>query len=191
MNLPNIHSTLLILILALMAAPLEKEELIISVDQMERQGAFFYYMNEPFTGTALEHFPEGGLKSTALFVNGKREGEHKGYYENGQMAFLRSYKNNKKHGKHLGWWPNGYDKFSYLFKDGLQEGESVERFEDGKLFRAMHYTKGKEDGSQKMWEADGSIRANYVVKHGRRYGLIGLKNCKSVNNEEGFTAVKY
>ena len=36
-----------------------------------------------------------------------------------------------------------------------------------------------------MWELDGGIRANYVVKNGHRYGLIGLKNCKSVENEEG------
>ena len=191
MNLPNIYSTLLILLLSLMVAPLEKGQIIITVDLMERQGALFYYKNEPFTGTAIGHFHNGGLKSIAHFANGKREGEHNGYHENGQLAFQRLYRNNKKHGAHLGWWPNGNQKFSYQFRQGLLEGESLEWHENAEPFRQMHYSKGKEDGSQKMWDEDGGIRANYVVKNGRRYGLIGLKNCKSVNDEEGFTAVKY
>lgn len=191
MNLPSIHSSLFILILSLVIAPSEKEDRTTTVDQLERQGALFYHLNKPFSGNAIELYPTGEIKSTARFSSGSREGEQYTYHENGQLASVRSYRNNKKHGEHVGWWPNGNKKFSYHFIDGLQEGESLEWYVDGELFREMNYTKGKEEGSQKMWENDGSIRANYVVKNGRRYGLIGLKNCKSVNDEEGFTAVKY
>lgn len=191
MNLPNIHSTLLILFLSLVAAPQVKEDQIITVDLLERQGALFYYDNEPFTGLAQEFYPSGELKSTAHFREGSREGKQYTYAEKGGILSVRNYKDNKKHGHHLGWWPNGHEKFSYHFSNGLQEGESLEWFENGGIFRAMNYKAGQEEGSQKMWEEDGAIRANYVVKNGRRYGLIGLKNCKSVNDEEGFTAVQY
>lgn len=91
----------------------------------------------------------------------------------------------------MGWWSNGNQKFIYHFSDGLQKGVSKEWFESGQLLREMHYANGQEEGSQKMWNEDGSIRANYVVKNGRRFGLIGLKNCKSVNDEEVFTAIQY
>jgi antitoxin component YwqK of YwqJK toxin-antitoxin module len=121
-----------------------------------------------------------------------REGESRILSENGEILERRFYKSNKKVGLHEAWWPNGNKKFEYTFQQGLHHGEMKEWQSDGKPYKFFNYILGEEDGSQKMWDSEGEIRANYVVKNGHRYGLVGLKNCKSVSNENGeLSAVSY
>jgi antitoxin component YwqK of YwqJK toxin-antitoxin module len=43
---------------------------------------------------------------------------------------------------------------------------------------------GKEEGTQKAFKSDGRIKANYTVINGERFGLIGMKRCFTVDNEE-------
>ncbi|GHE70529.1 toxin-antitoxin system YwqK family antitoxin [Roseivirga thermotolerans] len=186
------YSILFILVLVVIVTAARIPHHTIDANELKRQGGLFYHKDKPYTGRAIEYYPRGEIKAVRHYANGKRQGRQRGYYESGQLAYKRYYMQNRKSGLHLGWWPNGQQKFMYSFRDGIAEGISKEWSESGTLLRAMTYQKGKEDGPQKMWNEDGSIRANYVVKNGRRYGLIGLKNCKSVSNEiEGFTAIDY
>lgn len=159
---------------------------------ISRQGALVLNNGTPLSGYMVKHYEDGQLKSKVGYINGLKEGPAFEYYADGTMKESRNYASNRKHGQHLGWWPNGSQKFDYTFENGLQQGQSLEWFESGQMLRVNTYVNGKEDGPQKMWEMDGKIRANYVVREGHRYGLIGLKNCKSVSNEKGvFTARAY
>lgn len=163
-----------------------------STDGLSKNKALVYFKDSLFSGFLTNHFADGSIQSKSGYLYGKLQGESVQYYENGQLKEKRFYDNNKKVGHHKGLWPNGNKKFEYYFEAGLHEGELKEWYETGEPFRFFHYKNGKEEGSQKMWQSDGIIRANYVVKEGHRYGLIGLKNCKSVTDEEGlFTAVTY
>lgn len=168
----------------------------ISIDAkdlaLEKKGARIYLNDSLFSGYVVSHSAEGALQSKKGFLNGKLEGEAVEYYSNGQLRERRLYIQNRKTGMHLGFWPNGQAKFEYRFEADLHVGELKEWYATGQAYRFLNYVDGKENGSQKMWEPNGKIRANYVVKNGHRYGLIGLKNCKSVTDEEGsYTALAY
>lgn len=166
----------------------------ISADNtsLTKKAARVYLNDSLYSGFIINHFKNGALQSKAGYLDGKLEGESIQYYDNGQLREKRFYKQNRKTDTHLGFWPNGQAKFEYHFKLDLHVGELKEWYASGQAYRFLTYTEGKEDGSQKMWDPDGKIRANYVVKDGHRYGLIGLKNCKSVTDEEGlYTAIAY
>ena len=166
---------------------LDASEVII-----EKKVAQIFIEGKAYSGFLTAFNVAEKITSRTGYYNGLKVGKAEAYYETGVLKESRYYLNNRKHGNHKGWWQNGALKFDITFKNGLTEGESLEWYEDGTPYKAFHYLNGQEIGSQKMWELDGRIRANYVVKNGHRYGLIGLKNCKSVENEEGtLTAVTY
>ncbi|MFT4605971.1 MAG: hypothetical protein ACI9W4_002716 [Rhodothermales bacterium] len=129
------------------------------------------------TGTITERYPDGSLKSVTTYLNGRKEGESRGFYPDGSLSFDRTYQSGLKEGIHSGWWEDGTPKFEYAFDSGEHQGSAREWFRDGSLYREFNYQAGHESGSQKMWFQDGSLRANYVVRDGRRYGLIGTKPC--------------
>ncbi|MEM1408690.1 MAG: toxin-antitoxin system YwqK family antitoxin [Bacteroidota bacterium] len=164
----------------------------VSEHKVSRNGSLILVNGKKYSGYLVDYYPNGQLKMKAGYLNGLREGKARKYYDNGALMETRYYADNKKNGRHQGWWVNGNQKFDYYFVKGEHEGMQKEWFNQGSLFKQLTYHLGKEEGAQKMWEVSGKIRANYVVKDGRRYGLIGLKNCKSVNNEKGiYTALIY
>ncbi len=166
-------------------------EVEIGTAGLQQKGAVLMFNNLPFNGYLVKYSPQGRLLSKTGYVEGKREGIAEVHDESGNQIERRYFKANKKVGFHEGWWPNGQKKFEYTFIDGLHHGEYKEWQMDGKPYKEFHHEMGFEVGSQKMWDSDGSIRANYVVKKGHRYGLVGLKNCKSVESNGEFTAVPF
>lgn len=138
-----------------------------------------YYEGVLLTGTVVSTNAEGERLEAIPYVDGRKEGYAKAWYENGVLKDERLYAEGKRKGLHLGWWPDGSMRFTYLFKDDLHEGAAYEWHLNGTLTKAFNYMNGKEVGNQKMWRADGELRANYVVKDGRRYGLMGSKPCTS------------
>ena len=86
-------------------------------------------------------------------------------------------------GLQTAYWENGRKRFEYIAVNDAYEGELKEWAENGQLFHLAHYNKGQEEGIQKMWHANGKIRSNFIIIKGRRYGLLGTKNCKNVNEK--------
>lgn len=166
-------------------------EVNLSSEFLLQDGAFLLFNNLPFNGYLVVYSEQGILMSKAGYINGKRQGKAEQFTENGTLLERRYYSSNKKVGFHEAWWPNGQKKFEYTFVDGLHHGEYKEWQMNGTPYKVFNYIMGVEDGSQKMWDSDGSIRANYVVKNGHRYGLVGLKNCKSVESNGEFTAITF
>ena len=160
--------------------------------KVEKIGSQLFVDGIAYSGYLSRYAVAEQVTSLTGYFNGLKEGKAESFYENGALKERRYYLNNRKDGRHQGWWENGQLKFDISFERGLTEGESLEWYQNGTPYKTFHYKAGHEMGSQKMWEADGGIRANYVVKNGHRYGLIGLKNCKSIENEEGaLTALVY
>lgn len=108
--------------------------------------------------------------------------ESKQFYPSGKIRELRYFENGKKVGDHKTWWENGQVQSHYIFEDDEYEGTCREWNEHGALIREMNYHKGHESGSQKQWYDDGKVRSNYVIIKGRRYGLLGTKNCVNVSD---------
>ena len=167
-------------------------ELSAHQEGLEKRGVQFLYNDKPFSGFLMEYGKEGQVLVKSGYLNGTLNGPSIRFYEDGSLQEKRFYADNKKEGIHKAWWPNGNQKFEYHFLNGLHEGVLNEWYANGQPLRQFNYVAGKESGPQKMWEIDGRVRANYVVRDGHIYGLIGLKNCKSVSNEKGvFASISY
>ncbi len=148
-----------------------------------KQG-ILYYQDRPFSGWQYDCYANGDTSLLVPFFQGKEHGRAQQWYANGALREQRTYELGNKVGEHKGWWENGKPAFLYHFQNGLHEGNQKEYSEVGRLFKNSNYKAGKEEGLQQIWRYDGSLVANYVAKNGRNYGLAGVKNCKSVWEDE-------
>ena len=107
----------------------------------------------------------------------------KSFFPSGKIREIRHVRNGVREGLQTAFWENGKKRFEYTAVNDAYEGELKEWAENGQLFHLAHYKNGQEDGVQKMWHANGKIRSNFVIINGRRYGLLGTKNCKNINEK--------
>lgn len=138
-----------------------------------------YFKSEKYSGKQYYLYPTKDTVFVKSYLNGLLEGVQKQWYSNRILAEERLYVSNKKEGLHKGWWENGKPKYSYQFYNDELDGEVLEWYFSGQLFKKFHYRSGYEEGSERLWFEDGSVRANYVIKNGKKYGLIGIKLCKN------------
>jgi antitoxin component YwqK of YwqJK toxin-antitoxin module len=117
-----------------------------------------------------------GVGGNAAIANRGLE-VRRGWFDDGSLAWERTYREGREHGLHRGWYPSGGKRFEIRYVDGFAEGEAREWYPSGKLLTEFRYVRGHEMGRQRMWTEDGILRANYVVRDGRRYGLIGSVGC--------------
>lgn len=144
-----------------------------------------FYNNDLYSGVVNEFYNDGTLKSSSEYYLGKREGRYFGYYPNKNKWFQRFYSNNIKVKTHIGWYENGSKMFEYQFNNlGAYHGFVKDWHNNGQLAKHFNFLNGKEEGSQKMWLASGKIRANFFTTEGERFGLIGLKKCYTVKDNQ-------
>jgi antitoxin component YwqK of YwqJK toxin-antitoxin module len=136
-----------------------------------------YYQGKYFTGYQFSLFPGGDTEFIRSYFNGVEEGWQKKWHVNKQLAEERFYINGKKEGTHRGWWPDGKQKFIFEADDDKYSGEFKEWYSSGLLGKRFHYVNGQEEGSERLWWDNGTVRANYVIRNGKKHGLIGLKTC--------------
>ena len=172
--------TLLFFLIACEPAP-QVMKLDIKNADLKLTDGIMLYKGKPYTGNTF--FKNDTIViNTASYVNGKKHGEEKRFFYNGNVAVSRSYTNGEPTGTHKTWWENKQLKSVYDFDEaGNKIGIHREWYRDGRLAKEFHYTNGKEDGTQKIWNLDGEIEANYIVINGERFGLIGSVNCKPDN----------
>ncbi len=138
-----------------------------------------YYKSEKYSGKQFLLYPSKDTFFVKSYSNGLLEGLQRQWFSNQVLCEVRLYVANKKEGLHKGWWENGKPKYSYHFYNDEYNGEVLEWYFSGQLFKKFHYEKGYEEGSERLWFEDASVRANYVIKKGKKYGLIGIKLCKN------------
>jgi antitoxin component YwqK of YwqJK toxin-antitoxin module len=119
---------------------------------------------------------------TIRFENGREHGEAISYYLGAKIKDKRFFINGWKQGQHKGWYENGKLAYVYEFKDDEFNGIVKEWSALGILFREMNYVYGHEEGMQTIRYANGKIKSNYFIKNGTRYGLLGTKNCINVSD---------
>jgi len=81
--------------------------------------------DKPFTGTAVQHHPNGKLKSRYQFVDGMLDGIIEEWWENGQRSTYKQYKENMRHGITTYWDENGVPTKQVLYKDDEEVEEKV------------------------------------------------------------------
>ncbi len=154
-----------------------------SSKDLKISGDTVYFKSKKFSGFLYELYPYS--KDTLLlegYLDGLLNGISRKWYGNKILMEERQYKNGKKNGKHIAYWENGKMKFIFTAKNDAYEGEMREWASNGKLYHLSNYMNGQEEGPQKMWYENGKIRANYFIRNGKRFGLLGTKNCKNVSD---------
>jgi antitoxin component YwqK of YwqJK toxin-antitoxin module len=80
------------------------------------------YKGVPFSGTLVEYYKNGQLKSKTTFKEGKGDGVWESYYENGQLEEKRNYKDGEKVVLIEIYYKNGQLKEKITYKDGRLDG---------------------------------------------------------------------
>ena len=99
------------------------------------------------------------------------------YNNDSILKSKRKYKKGKKNGQHEGWWPNGQKKYSFIFKNDMSEGEHFQWHQNGTIFTHKKFKTGLEDGEQRAWDAKGDLMYKYIYNEGRKYGIQGSVIC--------------
>ena len=160
--------------------------------------------SEPFTGAAIEK-KNNRIVGIYIYINGKSEGKHYSYFDNGQLLLETQEKNDKSQGEGFEYYPNGNLKDKRIYKDNIII-DSVEYYQNGKIRRIFKTTEGLkgiivayyEDGIHKSSEMsviqDYSIKdkMNYIMdgestaydKRGRIMGILNYKDGKLTGLEQ-------
>ena len=87
-----------------------------------------------------------GVKRTVegQYKDGKEEGLHTSWYENGQKAGEEHYKNGKSDGLTTIWYESGKKNIEKYYKNGKEEGLWMEWSEEGKKTYEGHFKEGNE-----------------------------------------------
>jgi antitoxin component YwqK of YwqJK toxin-antitoxin module len=145
-------------------------------------GILFYKEHQTFNGELKEAWPNGELKSTGSYLNGKQQGVSETFYGDGKKESTRWYSNGEKDSVHTGWWWNGNKKYEYHFRQGEYNGMFTEWYESGKMIQQVMYERGKELNG-KGWRENGKLYMNFVMKDGRRYGMNNPNLCYGLKRQ--------
>jgi antitoxin component YwqK of YwqJK toxin-antitoxin module len=156
------------------------------------------YKDGVIHGTRKVYYKSGYLEQKTPYVEGKRNGLEKNYYD-GFMRFISSetfykddriegvqkiyryqlfgkrefeipYKDGKKEGMSIGYHLNGKVEYEIPYKDGKQEGVEREYYEDGKIKREIPYKNGEKDGVEKYYAENGAVTGVFPYESGKRVG---------------------
>ena len=106
-----------------------------------KQGESFYNQKK-FNGELFQTFLNNDTILLGKYVNGKKDGEWKKFYEDGNLKEIRNYENGVKHGKHLGFFQNGKKQFEYNLKDDEYHGLKKAWNKKGVLIQEMNFIMG-------------------------------------------------
>lgn len=86
------------------------------------------------------------------------DGEHRTYFDNGNICQIYNFKDEKPHGLQTEYWPNGNKLGECTFDNGNREGRYSEWYENGQLSYTVMYDNDTEVGDGISWNVDGSIK---------------------------------
>ena len=125
------------------------------------------YVNGKKEGVQKSWYESGQLESEKNYKDGKAEGIQKWWNEDGQLEDERNYKDGEKHGVQKSWYRSGQLFFELNCKDGEKDGVQKSWYDDGQLYSELNYKDGKAEGIQKWWNEDGQLEDERNYKDGK------------------------
>ena len=179
-------ATLLLLIVVALVATTYAMPRVVDVREISIDSAtgLRLYKGQPLSGTAHTYYPDASLEKAEQFVDGRRHGFLRMWFENGTPAFEAHYENGKRNGVTTSWWNNGNPRSRTTFVDDKPDGEALSWYASGEKFKRYNYSLGRPSGLQQGWRKNGKLFANFEYRDGRTYGLKNSKMCMELNNEE-------
>ena len=116
-------------------------------------------------------YKSGEKQLEVHYLNGKREGEAKFYYQNGNLLAKGNYKDDKLNGLSKVYYENGNLKREDNYKDDKREGLFKGYYENGDLKLEDNYKDGKKEGLSKVYYENGNIKIEGNFKDDKLEGL--------------------
>jgi antitoxin component YwqK of YwqJK toxin-antitoxin module len=80
----------------------------LNLDQLRRgEGGTYLHGDTPFSGFAIETFPDGSLQTQMILMRGVLDGVARRWHPNGQLESEKSFRNGAQHGYHREWQADG------------------------------------------------------------------------------------
>ena len=129
------------------------------------------------------------------YLNGKKNGKGKEYYENGKLKFEGEYLNGEKNGKGKEYDENGKIKYEGEYLDDEKNGNGKEYYRNGKLMFEGEFVKDKKF-SGKGYDCNNNIiyelkDGNGLFKEYIAFGDIILFECEFKNGKENGKGKEY
>jgi antitoxin component YwqK of YwqJK toxin-antitoxin module len=153
----------------------------VSMEKLTRKNGLAYEQgaSNPFTGKAIENFPNGGVKTILEYKegvpngeikswynkdvkqaegfveNGQRIGIWKLYYENGKLKKQSVYLNNVENGEEIFWSESGKIQKKGSYINGKLNGKYEWFYDNGQKKQEGYFVDGKEDSTWSDWYENG------------------------------------
>lgn len=140
---------------------------------------------KPFSGYAVNYFPDSTLRQKIGIVDGKKQHETTDYYPDGHIKFSVNYHQGKLHGEKKSWsaGPSPILLTHLNYHLGKAHGIQKKWYSTGEIFKILHLNLGKEEGLQQAFRKNGDLYANYEARAGRIFGLKRASLCFELDNE--------
>ena len=117
----------------------------------------------PDGGATLDPNEGEGLRYEWYYKDGKRaNGKSRGWWPNGQIKQVRTYKNGKHHGPWTEWHINGQKKKVVMFNNKLRDGLWTEWWANGQKRLEGTYKKNKKVGVWTVWYENGTKKKEEI-----------------------------
>ena len=130
----------------------------VEFDSLQERGDLRHQVNEsePYSGWAKEMWDSGQVEALVQFKDGKMEGLHTWWHENGQKMGEGTAKDGKPDGLYMLWHENGQKKQESTYKDGKEDGLRTQWHENGQKWLEKTFKDGAWlGGSEKYWNSKG------------------------------------
>ena len=128
------------------------------------------YKDNKANGASTGWFDNGLLWNIETYKEGENEGLYTGYFYNGALKTTTNYAGGKKNGPVKEYNNSGYLIYTGNYKDDLEDGLFTYYHLNGKVDAIVHYEKGKQVGNYKNYYLDGSRMDEGMSVDGKKTG---------------------
>ena len=128
-------------------------------------------LNHIYYGKIWKPSKNDQLRYEWKYKDGKRaDGVSKGWFPNGQIKNIRTFKDGEEDGLWTEWYENGYKEKEGTFKDSsgnpIPDGVWTYWYENGQKEKEIGYKDGKENGKWTYWYENGQKKYETTYKDG-------------------------
>ena len=121
--------------------------------------------DEPYFGPVF-YTERDGDRGEGILINGKLDGLHTMWYENGQKKKEGNFKDGKQDGLHTMWHENGQKGRERTYKDGKIDGLITKWYENGQKSGEGIWKDGQYDELWTYWYDNGQKKREQTYKDG-------------------------
>ncbi|MEC8929584.1 MAG: hypothetical protein VX705_10270 [Verrucomicrobiota bacterium] len=125
---------------------------------------------KPFTGTAVNYFPFGGVDTKTEIRDGRLHGTQTQWSPKGKKVVEQEWRAGLMHGRMREWSEYDILRHEMNSKEGLKHGRETFWYENGKKWHEVKFMNGREDGVAIWWHDNGQKQRLAVFDKGVRQG---------------------